>query len=269
MYEAPPSRLMNEPRKPVLTPRPDLGFRALVPVWREMFRRATLRDDALAGVAALGPSFALALLAAQHARLPATTALSCAVVGSAVVALAGGTTLGLSGPGLAMSVALVHIARDHGAPGLALAGAICGLLQLLLGWIGVGRFSKLVPLTVVHAFTFGMGALLVLQSVPSALGIQPPTDLDTTHVIDHVSAHLADTRLHAVAMAAFCGVATWLGARYARRAPVALAAVAICAAVTRFARVDVPTLPDLPRAFLLGQRPGFPAQEVTQFAERR
>ncbi len=257
---------MNEPRKPVLTPRLDLGVGALVPVWRAMWSRATLREDALAGAAALGPSFALALLAAQHAGLPATTALTCAVVGSAVVALAGGTTLGLSGPGLAMSLALVQIARDHGASGLALAGAVCGLLQLLLGGIGVGRFSKLVPLTVVHAFTFGMGALLVLQSLPSALGLSPPSDLDAPHVMDHLAAHVWDARLVAIAMATFCGAATWLGARHARRAPVALAAIAICAALTRLTGVDVPTLPDLPLAFPLGPLPGFPAQELTQFA---
>lgn len=257
---------MNEPRKPLFTLRLDLGYRALLPVWRELFRRATLREDALSGAAALGPSFALALLAAQHAGLPATTALLCAVVGSAVVALAGGTTLGLAGPGLAMSLALVHIAREHGPAGLALAGAGCGLAQVLVGVLGLGRFSRLVPLTTVHAFTFGMGALLVVQSLPNALGLPPPADLDAPHVIDHLSGHVGDTRLVAVAMAVFCGGATWLGARYARRAPIALAAIAICAAITGLARFDVPTLPDLPLAFPVGQIPDVPSRELAQFA---
>src|SRR5215207_7861189 len=109
---------MNERLKPSLTPRLDFGFRALVPAWRASWNLATLRDDALAGISVVGPSFALALLAAQHAGLPATAALTCAVVASAVVALFGGTTLGLSGPGLAMSFSLVQIARDYGAAGL-------------------------------------------------------------------------------------------------------------------------------------------------------
>ncbi len=251
----------------MLTPRLDLGFRALVPVWRAAWSRATLREDALAGVTALGPSFALALLAAQHAGLPATTALTCAVVASAVVALCGGTTLGLSGPGLAMSFALVQIARDFGAAGLALAGAICGLSQLLVGVLGLGRFSRLVPLTAVRAFTLGMGALLVIQSLPNALGLLSPYDLDATHVIDHVSAHVVDARLAAIAMAAFCGAATWLGARHARRAPIAILAVTACAAVTWLARLDVPTLPDLPLAFSLGTAPALPARDVLQFAQ--
>lgn len=256
---------MNERPKPLLTPRPDLGFRALKPALRAAFSRKTLPTDALAGLAAVGPSFALALLASQHAGLPTTSALTCAVLASAVVALAGGTPLGLSGPGLAMTFALVRIARDHGAAGLALAGVVCGILQLLFGVLGIGRFARLVPLTAVYAFVLGMGALLVIQSVPYALGLTPPSDLDALHVIDHVSAHAWDARLTAVAMAAYCGAATWIGGRYAKRAPVALGSVAVCAAVTYFADLQVPALPDLPLAFLVGPLPGLPARDLAQF----
>src|SRR4051812_6764361 len=115
---------MPDRPRPFLTPRPDLGFQALVPAWKAAWSRSTVRDDALAGITSLGLSFALALLFAQHAGLPATTALTCAVVASAVVAVCGGTTLGLSGPGLALSSVLVHIARSYGVSGLALAGAM-------------------------------------------------------------------------------------------------------------------------------------------------
>jgi carbonic anhydrase len=258
---------MPERRKPLLAPRPDFGLSALRPAWREAYQRATLRDDALAGFASLGPSFALALFAAQHAGLSEAAALACAVVGSAIVALGGGTKLGLSGPGLAMSVALVHVARDHGAVGLAIAGALCGLVQLLLGLIGVGRFSRLLPETAVHAFVFGLGALLIVQSLPTALGLALPKDLDVPHVLDHVGAHLGGTRWAAVGMAVFCGAATWLGSRRMRRAPVALLAIAVCAAVTWGARLDVPTLPDLPLALPLWPTIGVPAKDVAQLLQ--
>lgn len=256
---------MPDRPKPLLTPRPDLGLRALVPAWKTALSRATLPADALAGLAAVGPSFALALLASQHAGLPATAALTCAVLASAIVALAGGTPLGLSGPGLAMSFALVRIARDHGAPGLALAGVVCGLFQLLLGFLGLGRFARFVPLTAIHAFILGMGALLVIQSVPYALGLTPPSDFDALHVIDHVSAHAWDTHLIALAMAVFCGAATWIGGRFAKRAPVALASVAACVAATYFAKLSVPVLPDLPLAFAVGPLPGIPERDIAQF----
>jgi carbonic anhydrase len=257
---------MSERQKPLLTPRPDLGLRALLPMWRQAFSRATRWNDALAGAAALGPSFALALLVALHAGLPATAALTCAVVGSAVVALLGGTTLGLAGPGLAMGFVLVHIARDYGAASLALAGAICGVFQLILGALGVARYARLVPLTAVHGFVLGLGALLVIQSLPDVLGLATPANLDALHVIDHVRANISQARFSAFAMAAFTCAATWLGARSARRVPVALLAIVVCAELTQIAKLDVPTLPDMPFAFPLGPSPSQPGHNTAQFA---
>ncbi|WP_437646330.1 bifunctional SulP family inorganic anion transporter/carbonic anhydrase [Sorangium sp. So ce362] len=256
---------MSDRQKPLLMPRPDLGLRALLPSWREASHRATRWSDAVAGAAALGPSFALALLTAHHAGLPPAAALTCAVVGSAVVALLGGTRLGLAGPGLAMGFALADIARDYGAATLAFAGAICGLLQLLLGMLGVGRFARLVPLSVVHGFVLGLGALLVLQSLPDALGFATSTDLDPLRVLDRIGAHLGGARAPALAMAVFAGAATWLGARYARRAPVALLAIAACAGLTHLAKLDLPTLSDMAFALPLGPWPSEPAHGMAQF----
>jgi carbonic anhydrase len=256
---------MTEREKPLLTLRPDLGIRALIPVWRAARSGATLRSDALAGLAAVTPSFALALLVAQHAGLPATTVLICAVVGSAVVAYLGGTTLGLSGPGLAMGFSLVHIAREHGAAGLAFAAAICGVFQIALGVLGLGRFARLVPLTAVHAFVFGLGALLVIQCLPHVFGLATPLDLDTLHVVDHINAHLGSARWAAIGMGVFTFAATLLGARYTRHVPVALLSVAACAGLTGLLHLDVPTLPDMPLALPSIARPAVPAQ-VAQFA---
>ncbi|WP_437296850.1 bifunctional SulP family inorganic anion transporter/carbonic anhydrase [Sorangium sp. So ce426] len=256
---------MGDRPRPLLMPRPDLGLRALLPAWREASRRATRWSDVIAGAAALGPSFALALLAAHHAGLPPAAALTCAVVGSAVVALFGGTTLGLAGPGLAMGFALADVARDYGAAPLALAGAMCGLSQLVVGVLGVGRFARLVPLSVVHGFVLGLGALLVIRSLPDVLGLAAPADLDPLGALDHIGAHLGGARAPALAMAMLAGAATWLGARYARRAPVALLAIAACAWVTRRAHLDLPTLSDMPFALPLGPWPGEPAHGVAQF----
>jgi hypothetical protein len=45
---------MSERKKPLLTLRLDLGIGALIPVWRSAWSRATLREDTLAGLAAVG-----------------------------------------------------------------------------------------------------------------------------------------------------------------------------------------------------------------------
>jgi carbonic anhydrase len=256
---------MTEQQRPRFRPRPDLGLRALLPLWRRALSRATLLDDALAGVGAVGPSFALALLIAQHEALPAIAALACAVVGSAVVALLGGTAMGLSGPGLAMGFAIVGIARDYGVAGLALATAITGAFQLFLGAVGVGRFARFVPVTIFHAFTIGVGGLVILYSLPHVFGLATPIDLDALHLIDHLVVHIADASLAEVALATSACAVTLLGARYAPRAPVALLALTAASVATGLGHFKVETLPDLPMELPLGPLPAVPGRDITQF----
>lgn len=249
----------------LLSPRLDLGLRALVPSWRAAWSRATARDDLLAAVASLGPSFAIALLAARHAGVPATSALACAAVGSAVVGLFGGAPLGLAGPGLAATAVLADLARAHGPAGLALASALCGASQLALGALGAGRVARLVPVPVVHAFALGAGATAVLACLPDALGLGLPATRDAPQLADHVITHLGDVHPVALTMATLCGVAAWLGGRGGRRVPAALLAVTACAVVTAAARLDVPTLPDLPLTLPRPVAPGLPEPQVAQF----
>jgi carbonic anhydrase len=255
---------VTEPRT-WLALRPDLGIRALVRRGRGAGSRATFREDALAGLTMVGSSFALALLVAQHAGLSTFAALLCAVVGSLVVALLGGSTYGLSGPGLAMGLALVEVARGHGAAGLALACGITGAFQLVLGVLGIGRFARLVPLTAVHAFPFAVGVLLVVQSLPQVLGVEMPVDPDAPHVIDHVAAHIDDTRWPALLIAVLAGAATFFGARHARNVPVPLLVIVVAAAVTGLAEVAIPTLPDLQLALTPARLPDAPDRGVAQF----
>jgi carbonic anhydrase len=230
-----------------------------------MLARPTLREDALAGVAVLGPSLALALLVAQHAGLPPTATLITVVVASFVVAIFGGSSLGLSGPGLAMGLVLVDLAHSHGAAGLALACVVTGGLQILVGALGLGRFGRLVPLPAVHAFTFGLGAILIVQSLPYTLGLDRPGRLQAVHVIDHLTVHAPDARLAAAALATVTVVAVLVGARRSRRAPIAVLVVALGTLVTFVAGLDLPTLPDLPLAAPETTGPQLPDHEVTFF----
>ena len=225
--------------------------------------RANLRDDVLAGLNVVGPSLAIALLIAEHAGLSSFAALTCAVVGSLIVALLGGTTLGLSGPGLAMGLALADIGRSHGAAGLALACGLTGLFQIALGVFHVGRFARVLPITTVHAFTFGIGVLFVIRCLPQVLGVQAPADLDTLPLIDHLLVHIADTRWPALLIAALAFVLMRFGPLDTGRFPVALALIVIASAFTGLLGIDIPTLADV--AFTMPELPALPGHDVAQF----
>lgn len=229
----------------------------------EAWSRANLREDIFAGFNMVAPSFAIALLIAGHAGLSGFAALLCAVVGSLIVALLGGTTLGLSGPGLAMGLALADIGQSHGAAGVALACGLTGVFQMVLGVLHLGRFARLLPLTTVHAFTFGIGALFVVRCLPQVLGVRTPMDLDALPMIDHLFAHLADTRWQTLALAVFAFLAMRIGPLDGRRFPVALAVIVLATAFTGVTGLDVPTLSEL--AFTVPELPAVPGHDVAQF----
>jgi carbonic anhydrase len=244
------------------------SFRSLVHREPAEWSRDKLREDMLAGLHMVGPSFAIALLIAGHAGLSGLAALTCAVVGSLIVARLGGTKLGLSGPGLAMGLALADIGRTHGAAGLALACGLTGVFQVALGVFRIGRFTRVLPITTVHAFTLGIGALFVIRCLPQMLGMQAPTDQLALPLIDHLLGHVRTSKWPALLIGALACAATLAGPKHARRVPVALLMIVLTAAVTGLLpfvglELTIPTLADL--QFAVPELPGMPDHGVAQF----
>jgi carbonic anhydrase len=245
------------------------SFRSLVHSAPAEWSRDKLRQDMLAGLHVVGPSFAIALLIAGHAGLSGLAALTCAVVGSLIVALLGGTTLGLSGPGLAMGLALADIGRTHGATGLALACGLTGVFQVVLGVFNIGRFTRVLPITTVHAFTFGIGVLFVIRCLPQMLGVQAPTDLDALPLIDHLLVHIGTTKWPALLIGVLAFAAMVAAPRRAPRVPVGLVMIVLTAAVTGLLpligfELTIPTLAEL--KFAVPELPAVPDHDVAQFA---
>jgi carbonic anhydrase len=245
--------------------RPDLGVRSLWPAWRQAFSPAALREDFLAGASALGLAIPLALLTAQHTGISPVFVLITTVLASVLVAVLGGSTLGLSGPGVAMGFVLVEIATDFGASGVALACLVCGLLQLVLGVLGWGRFARLAPLGLVHGFAAGLGLLVVIQCLPYALGLATPAGLESSQAIDHVAANGYQVKLAGPVLAGLACAVTLLGARWWPRAPTGLVAIAVCALVTGVGDLDIERVPDLPIALPTPPSLALPGR-IAQFA---
>ena len=96
--------------------------------------------------------------------------LVTAIVAGATAAFFGGSRVQVSGPTGAMTVVLVPIIATHGAAGVLTVGLMAGLILIGLGWCGVGRFIRYVPVPVVEGFTLGIAAIILLQQLPAALG---------------------------------------------------------------------------------------------------
>ncbi len=127
--------------------------------------------DLLAGLMVGLVALPLALGFGVSSGMGAGAGLVTAVVAGAVAALFGGSNLQVSGPTGAMTVVLIPIIATYGADGVLVVGLMAGLILIGLAVAGMGRFIRYVPIPVVEGFTLGIAAIIVLQQVPSALGV--------------------------------------------------------------------------------------------------
>ena len=88
-------------------------------------------------------------------------------------AVFGGTRSQISGPTGPMAVAMAVIVASY-ADSLAEAFAIAimaGLIQIVLGMVGIGRFVAYTPYSVISGFMSGIGVIIVVLQTQPFLGV--------------------------------------------------------------------------------------------------
>jgi anti-anti-sigma factor len=210
------------------------------------------RRDVVAGVTVGIVALPLALAFGIASGLGATAGLVTAVVAGAVAALFGGSHVQVSGPTGAMTVVLVPIVAAHGADGVLVVGVLAGVLLVLMGLVGAGRYVRFIPLPVIEGFTVGIAALIALQQVPAALGTTAQHD----HVVVGAAAAVIDwvrsPSLVALAVSGGVTLVILVGSRLRPGLPVALLAVIGGTAVAELAHLPITRIGTLPeRLFTL------------------
>jgi carbonic anhydrase len=239
--------------------RRDLGVRRLLPEWRSLFSTAHLKDDVFASITVACVAIPLSLAIALASGVAPAVGLVTAIVAGIVCAIFGGTRLAVSGPAAAMAVLVGTLVQEQGLPALLVVGIGCGLLQLLTGVLGLGRFVRLVPLPVVEGFTAGIGAIIFLGQIPRALGLPPP---DATHVLEVVT-HIADLIHHTHPAAVLVSVGSLVVIyglpRITRRVPALLAAVCLATVAVAVLGLDTEPIGAIPRSLPLPRVPEMPS----------
>jgi len=149
---------------------PLLGV-ALRQALAEGYSLATLRADLLAGLVVGVVAVPLSMALAIAAGVPPQHGLYTAIVAGAVIALAGGSRMQVSGPTAAFVVILAPIAAQHGLAGLALATVMAGVLLLAMGLGRLGRLIEFVPYPVTTGFTAGIAVVIAVLQVKDFFGL--------------------------------------------------------------------------------------------------
>jgi SulP family sulfate permease len=132
----------------------------------------TFRQDLLAGLTVAAVALPLALAFGVASGATAMAGLVTAIVAGFVIGFLSGAPYQISGPTGAMSALLIILAQKYGLTGIWVAGAMAGIMLLVIGLLRLGRFMAFIPAPVITGFTSGIALIIAIGQVDNLLGIQ-------------------------------------------------------------------------------------------------
>ncbi len=135
---------------------------------------SNIKGDIFGGITAAVVALPLALAFGVASGVGAIAGLYGAIAVGFFAAVFGGTKAQVSGPTGPMTVAMGAIVAEHaGSLGEAFAIVFLGgLLQLLFGFLKVGRYVSYTPYSVVSGFMSGIGVIIILIQTLPFVGMQ-------------------------------------------------------------------------------------------------
>jgi len=131
---------------------------------------SNIRGDSLAGItvalALIPEAIAFSIIAGVNPMVGLYASICIAVV----IAFAGGRPGMISAATGSMALIMIVLVRDYGLEYLLAATILTGILQLILGWLKVGRSTPFVPSPVVLGFVNALAILIFLAQLPFFIG---------------------------------------------------------------------------------------------------
>ncbi len=131
---------------------------------------SNIRGDVLAGMtvalALIPEAIAFSIIAGVDPMVGLYASFCIAVV----IAFVGGRPAMISAATGAMALLMVNLVKDHGVEYLLAATVLTGIIQLVLGFLKVGRFITFVPHSVMIGFVNALAILIFMAQLPHFVG---------------------------------------------------------------------------------------------------
>lgn len=184
---------------------------------------ASPRRDLLAGTVVALALIPEAIAFSLIAGVDPAVGLYASVVIAVTIAFVGGRPAMISAATGAMALLMVTLVRDHGLEYLFAASILCGLIQIGVGLLKLGRYIRFVSRSVMTGFVNSLAILIFLAQMPELIGRGWQT-----------------YALVAAGLAIIYGLP-----RLTKAVPSALVAIVVISAFVMFMGVDVRTVGDM------------------------
>jgi SulP family sulfate permease len=209
------------------------------------------RGDIYGGLTAAVVALPLALAFGVASGAGALAGLYGAIMVGFFASVFGGTTIQISGPTGPMTIVMAMVI-SHFSGNLAqafLVVVLAGALQVGFGFMGVGRYIKLVPQPVVSGFMSGIGFIIIILQFAPFLGYSAPAGAILVKLVA-LPGMLAQANVHALILGVMTfGVMIFCPQRIAAIVPAPLLATIVGSLVGVLWLTDAPTIGAIPSGF--------------------
>lgn len=212
-------------------------------VLRGGYRLGDLRADAVAGLTVAIVALPLAMALGIASGATPVKGLVTAVVAGFLISLLGGSRVQIGGPTGAFVVVVFGVIAAHGYDGLVIATLLAGLILIVAGFAGLGRYIQYVPQPVVTGFTAGIAVIIASSQVRDFLGLSMASvPADFLPKMRAYAATLGTTNLAALAVGAGALALILLVRRIVPKGPATLVAVVAAAVAVALLGLPVDTI---------------------------
>jgi SulP family sulfate permease len=136
------------------------------------YTKAQFVADLTAGIIVGIVALPLAIAFAIASGVTPERGLYTAVIAGFLISALGGSRVQIGGPTGAFVVIVYGIVQQYGIDGLMIATLMAGLMLVGFGLAKLGAAIKFIPFPVVTGFTAAIGAIILVQQIRDALGLQ-------------------------------------------------------------------------------------------------
>ncbi len=188
--------------------------------------RVNLMSGLVVALALIPEAISFSIIAGVDPKVGLYASFSIAII----ISIAGGRPGMISAATGAMALVVVSLVADHGLGHLFAATILAGVLQFLLGRLGIGSLMRFVPRTVMVGFVNALAILIFLAQVP--------------HILLNEDGNSDQLPLNLLFIAAGLAV-IYLLPRITKVVPSPLVAIAGLTAIAVAMDLDLPTVGDM------------------------